>query len=270
MHWSIDGNPVAPGSQIITLPRVEPVDMLVPQTKNYTLVDGPDGWPVLHEVPLLPEFRGATVTATLEPDKLTIDCRPEDGAYYLDLRVGVREPGAATDRRWYDAHIKIDGRTEEINGLARAQSECMARWLDGLMVEAPSDEAIIAAVYAQLGRPLDPIWDPDPILMPPDDWATLSNPADDPDFATLEPFTVDPGTVDPGTDLTTTDPGTDLTTTEPGTTDTGVDVTTIDPGETLVIVTDTDGDSVPDSAVVITRVDLDQVDAGGDETEDEV
>jgi len=98
---------------------------------------------------------------------------------------------------------------------------------------------MIAAFYAQLGRPWDPIWDPDPVMLKPEEWLALADPAEDPDWQWLEPFTVDPGTVDPGT-------------VDPGTVDPGI-LEPVDPGEVLVIVTDTDGDDIVDTAVVVTQ-----------------
>jgi hypothetical protein len=94
-------------------------------------------------------------------------------------------------------------------------------------------EAIIAAIYAQLGRPLDPIWDPDPLQL----LTGWEDAIIDPDQALFVDGSqqVDPSTV---VEVPTTDPDTVIVTTNT------TNVLTIDPGTDGIVQVGVDNSGV--------------------------
>jgi hypothetical protein len=140
-------------------------------------VGGPRGEPV-------------TVTTTTDGLLLHVENVAGDGQYSLTVRAVITERYGSEARQW-SIGISFLGTREIVPGLAEAWDRCISDWLDGLRQESPTDEAIAAAALAQVGRPPDPIWDPDPLA---DDigWQAAIV---DPDRAQL----VDPAQqVDPG------------------------------------------------------------------------
>lgn len=205
--WSIDSRVVPEATSTWTLEAVDPVEMLVPPTPSMEAVEQPDGSFDWREVPE-PPTRGAVVTVTAQGGQLSIESRMEDGSYRLAVRAALRRPGATSDSAWQDTVLQINGRQERVKGLAEAITRCLGGYVKRLMTEAPDEEAIIAAFYAQLGRPLDPVWCPDPNYLQPHDWLALADPAEDPHADLLEalvPVEADNAAqalVDPGMDTT--------------------------------------------------------------------
>jgi hypothetical protein len=72
--------------------------------------------------------------------------------------------------------VDVTGAREHVPGLNREINACIQRRLDELRLESPTAEAIAAAIYAQLGRPEDPLWDPDPLMMVFDEHEVLVDP----------------------------------------------------------------------------------------------
>ena len=98
-----------------------------------------------------------------------------DGNYSVNVQVTCAEFGEAVSAR-QEASMAFLGQRETVFGLKEAINQCIAAYFAHLPTEAPSEQAIIDSVYAQLGRPLDPIWDPDPSLIMIDPALALQDP----------------------------------------------------------------------------------------------
>ena len=159
-----------------------------------------------------------TVTTTTDGMLLHVENTLGDGQYSLSAQALVTERDGSQGKRWAMT-ISFLGTKEIVPGLTEAADRCFTEWLDSLRQEAPSMEAIIATIYAQLGRPPDPIWDPDPLQL----LTGWQDAIIDPDQALFVDGSqqVDPSTV---IEVPTTDPGTVIVTT------TTTNVLTIDPG----------------------------------------
>lgn len=157
--WTINGHPVPPGDSQLRLDQV----------------DAAMG-PVTASDPDAPEVFGpVTVITSLRENHLALQNVPTDGNYRLVVRVSCAEDGEAISAR-HDLDTGFHGAREEVPGLVEAIDRCFTDWISKQRTEAPSEEAMVAAILAQLGRPPDPIWDPDPdLLWRPDDVA-LENP----------------------------------------------------------------------------------------------
>jgi hypothetical protein len=132
--------------------------------------------PVTASDPDAPEVIGSvTVITSLQDNHLTLENVPTDGNYRLVVRATCAEAGEGVSS-WHDLDTGFYGAREIVPGLADAISRCFAEWINKQRTEAPSEEAMVAAILAQLGRPLDPIWDPDPNLLWHPDEVALENP----------------------------------------------------------------------------------------------
>jgi hypothetical protein len=177
-----------------------------------------------------------TVQTTTDGMLLHVENVAGDGQYSLTARAVITERNGSEARQ---SSIAFDfvGTKEVVPGLNEAWSRCFAAWIDSLRQESPTDEAIAAAVYAQLGRPLDPIWDPDPLQLE----SGWQDAVIDPDQAQfLDPAQqVDPGDV---VTITTSDHEGAIVAR------TGTEVITIDPGtgETVEV-------NAQDSAITVTN-----------------
>jgi hypothetical protein len=154
-----------------------------------------------------------------------------DGTYGLTARAVVTERDGSEAKRWSIAFGFL-GLKEVVPGLVEAWDRCFIDWIDSLREESPTDEAIAAAAYAQLGRPLDPIWDPDPLQIQ-SEWREA---VIDPDEAQL----LDPAQqVDPGEVVAITTTGSERVII----TKTGTEVLTIDPGTDEMVQVNPEGSS---------------------------
>jgi hypothetical protein len=159
-----------------------------------------------------------TVTTTTDGMLLHVVNTLGDGQHSLTAQAFITERDGS-ERRTSKGSFNLLGTREIVPGLAEAADRCFAEWLDSLRQEAPSMEAIIATIYAQLGRPPDPIWDPDPLQL----LTGWQDAIIDPDQALFVDGSqqVDPSTV---VEVPTTDPGAVIVTT------TTTNVLTINPG----------------------------------------
>jgi hypothetical protein len=144
-----------------------------------------------------------------------------DGQYGLTARAVIAERDGSEAKRTTIA-FGFEGTREIVPGLVEAWNQCVSDWLHSLQQESPTADAIAAAAAAQLGRPPDPIWDPDP-LQAENGWqdaiiasgqAQLSDPAQQVNSSTV--LTIDTGqdgtvTTGSGTEVVTVDPGVDST-----------------------------------------------------------
>ena len=184
------------------------------------------------------------VQTTTDGMLLHVENLAGDGQYGLTARAVITERDSSEARRTTIAFGFL-GTREIVPGLTEAWNHCFSDWLDSLRQEGPTDDAIAAAVAAQLGRPLDPIWDPDPLqvesgwqdaIIAPDQ-AQFPDPAQQVDPGTV--LTIDTGQEGPvttgtGTDVVTIDPGVDSTV-EVGTQVSGITVSNAS-GRDLVVV----------------------------------
>jgi hypothetical protein len=192
--WTVNDHPVPPGHSQLHLDRV----------------DAAMG-PVTASDPDAPEVIGpVTVSLSLGGNRLTLENVPTDGNYRLIVRVSCAEAGEAVSSR-HDLDTGFYGAREIVPGLAEAIDRCFAEWIKKQRTEAPSEEAMVAAILAQLGRPLDPIWDPDPDLLWRPDEVALENP-DELLFENVSAQVIPEAvTVDPGVETVTVDPGVETT-----------------------------------------------------------
>jgi hypothetical protein len=173
-----------------------------------------------------------TVTTTTDGMLLHVVNTLGDGQYGLTGQAFITERDGSERRTWKMSFTFL-GTKEIVPGLAQAADRCFAEWIKSLQQEAPSMDAIIAMIYAQLGRPPDPLWDPDPLQLLTD-WQDA---VIDPDQALFVDGSqqVDPSTV---IDVPTTDSGRVIVTRAT------TNVVTIDPGTDGTVQVGTDNDGV--------------------------
>jgi len=173
-----------------------------------------------------------TVTTTTDGMLLHVVNTLGDGQYGLTAQAFITERDGSERRTW-KMSFNFLGTKEIVPGLAEAADRCFSEWLDSLRQEAPSMEAIIATIYAQLGRPPDPIWDPDPLQL----FTGWQDAIIDPDQALFVDGSqqVDPETV---VEVPGTDQGQVIVTT------TTTNIVTIDPGTDGTVQVTTDGGGV--------------------------
>jgi hypothetical protein len=173
-----------------------------------------------------------TVTTTTDGMLLHVVNTLGDGQYSLTAKAFITERDGSQRRTW-KMSFNLLGTREIVPGLAEAADRCFAEWLASLRQEAPSMDAIIATIYAQLGRPPDPIWDPDPLQL----LTGWQDAIIDPDQALFVDGSqqVDPSTV---IEVPSTDSGRVIVTT------TTTNIVTIDPGNDGTVQVGTDNSGV--------------------------
>jgi hypothetical protein len=170
LTWTINGLEVPAGEdQVVVVTDADTEDYLNP---------------VSSQDPAWKAEVAGPVTLYTSTHGLTLEIRntPADGNYFVSLRANCAEQGQPVSSR-AESTVQFLGAREKVFGLAEAINHCLSSWYDRLRTEVPSDEALARSVFAQLGRPLDPIWDPDPSLQVIDPSVAELNP----DLATFEP-----------------------------------------------------------------------------------
>ncbi len=153
LSWSINGNSIKPGqNQVFVRTDTErPVDApeRPPQPDEGTGIKGtPPGMVAL--------------TTTLNGNDLQIVNDPEDGNYTLVVQVRARDGSDASSTTSCTTAVDVNGFREVIDGLEDASAGCWRNYLKQFQRQPSPIGAVAAALYAQLRRPGDPLWDPDP------------------------------------------------------------------------------------------------------------
>ncbi len=114
----------------------------------------------------------AVLTTTTGAATLSIDNRPEDGNFSFLLEAFVTEQTGGALVRTVQA-VGFSGTRFVSPDKLDADNACLAKMLDELHQQLPTEAEMVAAILAQLGHPPDPLWDPDPLLQH-DAWADLT------------------------------------------------------------------------------------------------
>jgi len=195
ISWLINGVELEPGERDFVVEGAWTEEVFSPVTN-----DEADWSPI----PIAP----VTVHVSLHDRRLDIVNNPADGNYAFMVQVTCQEFGEDAVSSRHNRQVAFFGARERIFGLKEAIDRCLIAYYDKLRTEQPDTEAIVNMIFSQLGRPLDPIWDPDPTLLPFDNTLELENP----NWATIEAIQTPDATEVPGfggVDLT---PGTEGTT----------------------------------------------------------
>jgi len=110
------------------------------------------------------KVRDVLISATVSGGALTVVNRAEDGNYTLELSVTCREsvevePGAG--RRYF---VEVTGWRADVHGFSEATGACLKQYVDARRNGQPDEQALLDQLLGQLGRPDNPLWDPDPQL----------------------------------------------------------------------------------------------------------
>lgn len=152
LAWSVHGQTVpADGTQ-------RELTIMNPLPSSSGIGDPVPGFPDTPSGPVV-----VTVIAT--PDRLQLVNRPEDADYDLRVSVSCTEAGEMPPESKTGATVvEVVGLVKEVPGLAAANGDCMRKYLQSFQEAPPDIAAVIAALRAQLHRPPDPLWDPDPTM----------------------------------------------------------------------------------------------------------
>ncbi len=111
---------------------------------------------------------GVTVSRTVKlrtsvnGNRLEIVNDPTFGNYSLVVQVRAREGDDASTTTSRSTAVDIVGLRVVIEGYEAASAECWKNYLNRHRDQATPVGAVAALLYSQLGRPADPLWDPDP------------------------------------------------------------------------------------------------------------
>ena len=147
--WRINGMQVAEGSD---RRLVVPAD-----------AERPDGAPSRHGP--TPPSGMVVLHTTLSENKLSVVNEPDDGNYVLSVQVKAEEAGDAATATSRSTTCEIAGFLTTVEGLREANAACWKDYLDRHRAGPMAPGAVADALYAQLGRPPDPLWDPDPTAL---------------------------------------------------------------------------------------------------------
>jgi hypothetical protein len=153
LSWRINGTPISPGK-----------DRVFIRTESDRPVDAPERPPQPDEgtgIKVTPPGMVAVNTA-LDGNALVIVNDPEDGSYTLVVQVTARDGSDVSSSSSRTTVVEVDGFREVVDGLEDASAECWKKYLQQHQREPGKVGAVAAALYAQLRRPGDPLWDPDP------------------------------------------------------------------------------------------------------------
>lgn len=117
------------------------------------------------------------VRAALLDGVLRLENRPEDGNVELVVTAECREqrePGAPPSRA--TAPVAFVGRRTTVPGLEEANAGCFRAYLQRHQDLGPEPAAVADLLRAQLRRPRDPLWDPDPLIAGLDARIALEDP----------------------------------------------------------------------------------------------
>lgn len=99
----------------------------------------------------------------LNGNQLLIVNDSADGNYTLVVQLRAQDGLDLSSVTSDTTAIDIAGLDEVVDGLREASAECWKEYLNRHRGGEPSSAgAVAAALFAQLGRPADPLWDPDP------------------------------------------------------------------------------------------------------------
>ncbi len=151
IEWNVNGVPVPAGGphklsipKAVTLPSSKPVGRLDP---TWTGI-------VAGRVEVAARIEGAT---------LVLENRPDDANYTVTAYATCREPDEPVSSRM-GAEITFLGHRETVVGYEEAIASCFKALLQRTQQQSPELAAVVEAMRSQLGRPPDPIWDPDPVM----------------------------------------------------------------------------------------------------------
>lgn len=99
---------------------------------------------------------------TLVGRELQVVNDPEDGNYILTVQAEAKEPADPSSETRATLPVEVEGLAVDIKGLQEANVECWKKYLGRYLNKPVAVGAVAEALYAQLGRPADPLWDPDP------------------------------------------------------------------------------------------------------------
>jgi len=102
-----------------------------------------------------------------EGSRLFLSTLSGDLNFYLRIEgiVHEAEEGAGPGDRVDESMASFTGRRTFVEGLAEATADCFRDYLARHRSGEPDIEALIDGARAQLRRPPDPLWDPDPVML---------------------------------------------------------------------------------------------------------
>jgi hypothetical protein len=153
VSWKICGTPVSQGSNRIFV-----------RTEAERLHDAPPRPPQPAGVQPAPAGMVA-INVMLNGNELQIVNEPEDGNYTLTVDVRAEDGSDATSIKSRSTSVDVEGFREVIRGLKEASAGCWKKYIKDHQSGEPKAKAVAAALLAQLRRPGDPIWDPDPDMI---------------------------------------------------------------------------------------------------------
>jgi hypothetical protein len=102
------------------------------------------------------------IDVTLNGNELQIVNEPEDGNYTVVVDISAQDGSDKTSNKSRSTSVDISGFREVIKGLKEASADCWKAYIKAHQNGEPKAKAVAAALAAQLRRPGDPLWDPDP------------------------------------------------------------------------------------------------------------
>jgi hypothetical protein len=156
LAWSVGGKTLADGETgDVTLPAV-----------NTFVIGGPADEEAGEKVRSWGERerRDVVVRASVGGDTLRLVNRSEDGNYSLPVSVSCREREEDDLGVSSALALEVTGWRAEVAGLEEANGECFKAYVNARREGLPDLRAGVEQLLAQLGRPDNPLWDPDPAL----------------------------------------------------------------------------------------------------------
>lgn len=117
----------------------------------------------------LPDAHPEALSVATDGPHLVIENALGSGNFVVDVAVRCREALEPGGRPPAGAGVDatLEGTPERVDGLDEARAACIAAFLQDELRRAthrpPAAAAVIDALLSQLGRPSDPLWDPDPV-----------------------------------------------------------------------------------------------------------
>lgn len=110
------------------------------------------------------ERRDVVVRASVSGDTIRLVNRSEDGNYSLPVSVSCREREEDDLGVSSALALEVTGWRAEVAGLEEANGQCFRAYVNARREGPPDLRAEVEQLLAQLGRPDNPLWDPDPAL----------------------------------------------------------------------------------------------------------
>ncbi|TWP36095.1 hypothetical protein [Leekyejoonella antrihumi] len=117
----------------------------------------------------LPLASKETVSVVTNGAQLTLENSLGSSNFAVEVQVRCRESGEIGGRQPADATVEasLEGTPERVDGLDDARLGCIVAFLKeqlrGATRQLPAVAAVADTLLSQLGRPADPLWDPDPV-----------------------------------------------------------------------------------------------------------